>query len=49
MRGFLAIPLAPDGFFFSSWIAMIFWGIISPDLGIGTISYGKAMLVTIAL
>ncbi len=49
MRGFFAIPLAPGGFFFSSWVAMIFWGIIAPDLGLETLSYPKAMLVTIAL
>jgi predicted membrane protein len=36
-------------FFFSSWLTMIFWGIIAPDLGIVTIGYPKAMLVTIAL
>lgn len=28
---------------------MIFWGIIAPDLGIVTIGYPKAMLVTVAL
>ena len=48
MRGFFAIPGAGMGFFFSSWLTMIFWGIISPDLGIPTIGYAKALLVTIA-
>jgi hypothetical protein len=28
---------------------MIFWGIIAPDVGIHTISYTQAMLVTIAI
>lgn len=43
------IPSAGVSFFFSAWLMMIFWGIISPDLGIPTIGYAKAMLVTIAL
>ena len=45
----LAIPSAGAFFFFSSWIVMIFWGIIADDVGIETISYRGAMLVTIAL
>jgi hypothetical protein len=49
MRGFLAIPAAGFGFFFSAWLTMIFWGILAPDLGVPTIGYLKAMLVTIAL
>ena len=44
-----AIPTAGVGFFFSAWLAMIFWGIVAPDLEIPTISYPKAMLITIAL
>jgi len=36
-------------FFFSSWLTMIFWGIIAPDLGGRTISYPMAMLITIAV
>ena len=40
-----AIP----GFFLSSWFAMLLWGVIAPELGIATISYTKAMLVTISL
>ena len=28
---------------------MIFWGIVAPDVGVATIGYPKAMLVTIAL
>ena len=49
MKGFFAIPAAAGGFFFSSWLAMIFWGVIGPDVGLETIGYVKAMLVTIAL
>ena len=36
-------------FFFSSWLIMIFWGVVAPGLDLGTISYVKAMVVTIAL
>ena len=49
MRAFFAIPSAGGSFFFSSWLTMIFWGILAPDLGLVTISYVKAMLMTIAL
>ena len=43
------IGAAVPGFFLSSWFAMLLWGVIAPDLGIATISYTKAMLVTISL
>jgi hypothetical protein len=49
MKAFFAIPTAGGGFFFSAWLTMVFWGIIAPDLGLTSISYLKAMLVTIAL
>ena len=49
MRAFFSIPSAGAGFFFSSWLTMIFWGILAPDLGLVTISYVKAMVVTIAV
>ena len=49
MRAFFAIPTAGGGFFFSAWLTMIFWGIVAPDLGLATIGYVRAMLVTIAL
>ena len=45
----LAIPSAGLSFFFSAWIIMIFWGIIAGDVGIQTISYKGAVLVTIAI
>ena len=45
----LAIPSAGLSFFFSSWIVMVFWGIMADDVGIETISYKGAMVVTIAL
>jgi ABC-type transport system involved in multi-copper enzyme maturation permease subunit len=40
-----AIP----GFFLSSYFLMLLWGVISPEFGIATISYVKAMLVTITI
>ena len=49
MRAYFAIPTAAIGFFFSSWLTMLFWGIIGPDIGLPTIGYARAMLVTIAL
>lgn len=45
----LGFPFLPGVFFFSAWLMMIFWGIIGPDLGLSTIGYPKAMLVTIAV
>jgi hypothetical protein len=47
--GFFAIPAAGGFFFFCSWIVMIFWGIVAPDVGVETISYTTAMVVTIGL
>ena len=45
----LAIPSAGLSFFFSSWIVMVFWGIMADEVGIETISYKGAIVVTIAL
>jgi hypothetical protein len=47
--GYFRIFTAIPGFFLSSLLLMVFWGIIAPDFGIATLSYAKAMLVTIAL
>jgi hypothetical protein len=47
--GFFAIPTACAGFFLSSWILMIFWGIIAPDFNVETIGYTMAMLITIGV
>ena len=49
MKSLFLIPTAGVSFFFCAWLTMIFWGIISPDLGISTIGYPKAMLVTIVV
>ena len=46
---YFAIPGAGLAFFFSAWLLMIFWGIISPWFGIDTISYINAMLVTLVI
>jgi TRAP-type C4-dicarboxylate transport system permease small subunit len=47
--GFKAIPAAGLGFFFSSFLAMVFWGVLAPRYGLDTIGYPTAMLVTIAI
>jgi hypothetical protein len=47
--GFFKIFAAIPGFFLSSFFLMLLWGIISPEFGIATISYVKAMLITITL
>ena len=49
MTGYFTILAAIPGFFLSSLIVMLLWGIIAPDFGIQTIDYPLAMLVTIAL
>lgn len=45
----MPFPLLIPAFFFSAWLAMIFWGMIAPDVGVATIGYPKAMLATIGL
>ena len=47
--GYFRILGAIPGFFLSAFFLMLLWGAISPDLGIVTISYVKAMAVTITL
>ena len=47
--GYFAIPTAFVGFFFSSFLTMLFWGIVAPWFGADTIGYIDAMVVTIAL
>ena len=47
MRAMFAIPSAGAGFFFSAWLAMVFWGIVAPEVGLRTIDYLMAMVVTI--
>jgi hypothetical protein len=45
---YAAIPKATAGFFFSSWLTMVFWGVVAPEFDVKTIGYTSAMLVTIA-
>jgi len=40
---------AVPGFFLSSFILMLLWGVIAPDLGIDKIGYPMAMLITVTL
>ncbi len=47
--GYFRILAAIPGFFLSSFILMVLWGSIAPDFGIATISYVKAMLITITI
>ena len=49
MTGYFRILAAIPGFFLSSFILMLLWGVIAPDLGIENIGYPMAMLVTITL
>ena len=49
MMGYFTILAAIPGFFISSLILMALWGAIAPKLGIPTIGYSRAMLVTITL
>jgi len=47
--GYFAILAAIPGFFLSSFIFMLLWGVIAPDLGLDKIGYPLAMLITITL
>ena len=44
-----AIPSTGASYFFSAWIIMVFWGVMADDVGVNTVSYPGAMVVTIAL
>ena len=45
--GYFRILAAIPGFFLSSFIFMLLWGVIAPKLGIEKINYPMAMLITI--
>jgi hypothetical protein len=47
--GYFRIFAAIPGFFLSSFFVMLLWGVIAPEVGVATISYPWAMLVTLAL
>ena len=47
--GYFRILAAIPGFFLSSFFFMLLWGVIAPKIGLGTINYVTAMLITITL
>jgi len=49
MFGYFTILAAIPGFFLSSFILMLLWGVISPNFGIEKIDYVMAMLITVTL
>jgi len=49
MFGYFTILAAIPGFFLSSFIFMLLWGVIAPNLGIEKVNYPLAMLITITL
>jgi len=49
MFGYFTILAAIPGFFLSSFIFMLLWGVIVPNFGIEKIGYPMAMLITITL
>ena len=49
MFGYFAILGAIPGFFLSSFITMLMWGVIASNFGIEKIGYPTAMLITITL
>ena len=49
MFGYFTVLAAIPGFFLSSFILMLLWGVIAPEVGVEKISYVMSMLVTITL
>ncbi len=47
--GYFRIMAAIPGFFLSSFLLMLLWGVIAPQIGIITISYVQSLLITITL
>ena len=47
--GYFTVLAAIPGFFLSSFILMLLWGVIAPNFGIEKIGYPMAMLITITL
>jgi hypothetical protein len=47
--GYFRILAAIPGFFLSSFIFMLLWGVIAPKLSLETINYVTAMLITITI
>jgi hypothetical protein len=49
MGGYFRILAAIPGFFLSSFILMLLWGVIAPKIGLPKIDYPLSMLVNITL
>jgi hypothetical protein len=49
MGDFFQIVVAGPFFFVSSWVLMIFAGIVGPDVGIRPFGYVTSMVITIGL
>ena len=49
MFGCFRILAAIPGFFIRSLIMMLLWGVFAPQIGLKTINYAQAMLVTITI
>ena len=47
--GYFKILAAIPGFFLSSFILLLLWGVIAPKIGLPKINYPLSMLVTITL
>lgn len=47
--GYFTILTAIPGFFLSSFFFMLLWGVIAPKIGLASINYPLAMLMTITL
>jgi len=47
--GYFTILAAIPGFFLSSFFFMLLWGVIAPKIGVASIDYPLAMLITITL
>jgi len=47
--GYFTVLAAIPGFFLSSLIVMLLWGVIAPNFGIEKIGYIMAMLITVTL
>ncbi len=49
MGGYFRILAAIPGFFLSSFILMLLWGVIAPQIGREKVGYPMAMLINIPL
>jgi hypothetical protein len=47
--GYFRVFAAVPGFFISSLILMLLWGVIAPQISLPTIDYPMAMLINITL